>query len=460
MPVTLVELKRTYYILWSLTYSVQHEMNGIPGIVRTPMEGRTNMKEDLQAVFAILDEKKFTYDTEKVSRDFQRLIDEFMVPPEEAKRTILEQAFRENGCTDRYKSTGGQAETMAITNFKANDWVNFVAIASVVRKGRSEAIGQTGVLQDATGTIRFTIWAKAGVLLEEGKTYQFENAVVDEYRGALSLKVHSGTTVIEVPGIPVEDSIAQVGTLVAGDLATVEVRCVKLFDTVNDKILQSGIVGDETGTIKFTVWKNGSDGFDPLIENGCYQIRFAPVDSWQDKLSITLNDAVVLGIDKEIEARNATSTLNGVITMVREGSGLIRRCGEQGCNRTLNRMMICPIHMRQETFKYDLRIKANVDNGEESVSAIIGRELTEQLVGMTMDEAIELSKSHPLGLEQVFYDVRAKLTGRYVCIEGSKLPDAFLVNGAELIVVDDETAMSVRNMLVERADNYLTESAS
>lgn len=435
-------------------------MNGFSGIVFARMKGRTTMKEDLESVFVILDEKKFTYDADKASRDFQRLIEEFMVPVEEAKRTIIEQVYKANGSTERYKSVGGQSETMAIANFKSNDWVNFVARAAVVRKGRSDAISQTGVLADTTGAIRFTIWAKAGVTLEQGKTYQFESAVVDEFRGALSLKVHSGTSVIEVPGIAVEFPVTPVGTLVAGDLATVEVKCVKVFDTVSEKILQSGIVGDESGTIKFTVWKNGSDGFQPLVEGGCYLMQFAPVDSWQDKLSITLNDAVVQGIDKEIEARNATSTLNGVITTVREGSGLIRRCSEEGCRRTLNRMMICPVHMRQEKFLYDLRIKANVDNGDESVSAIIGRELTEKLIGMTMDEAIALSKSHPLGLEQVFYNVRAKLTGRYIIIEGGKLPDAFLVNKAELISVDDETARSVRDMLVERADTYLKECSS
>ena len=45
------------------------------------------------------------------------------------------------------------------------------------------------------------MWAKANVpALKTGTWYRFESAVVDEFKGALNLKIHSGTTVKELDG--------------------------------------------------------------------------------------------------------------------------------------------------------------------------------------------------------------------------------------------------------------------
>lgn len=118
-------------------------------------------------------------------------------------------------------------------------------------------------------------------------------------------------------------------------------------------------------------------------------------------------------------------------------------------------MLICPIHMRQTEFTYDLRIKAVVDTGDEATTAIFNRSLTETLSGVTMDEMIELAKNHPLGFDQTYYDLRDALTGRYVALDGAKLSDAFLVSGCEFVTIDEETSVFARDALVNRATELL-----
>ena len=61
------------------------------------------------------------------------------------------------------------------------------------------------------------------------------------------------------------------------------------------------------------------------------------------------------------------------------------RCPE--CKRALQKGT-CKVHGRIEGFP-DLRIKAIIDDGSGSVSAVLGRELTERLTGFTLEECME-----------------------------------------------------------------------
>lgn len=408
-----------------------------------------------EQVFAVLDTKKLKYDKDDVRAKLSLLITEFAVDEAEAKRTIIDQVLRENGSTDRYTSGGGAAATVTeIAQFVPGTWVTFVANVVSVAPGAHKAIAQSGVLQDASGMVKFIIWSKAGISLVAGKTYQIENAVVDEYRGAISLKIHSGSSVRETDPLSIPDMILPVNQVTVG-VTSVEVQCTRIFDSTSDRILQAGVLGDETGSIKFTIWNNEGETVKPLELLKAYRIIGAPVDSWNDRLNLTLNGCEVVPIKKKIEANDSTDSLTGVIVNVQAGSGLIRRCPVDGCNRTLNRMLICPIHMRQTEFTYDLRIKAVVDTGDEATTAIFNRSLTETLSGVTMDEMIELAKNHPLGFDQTYYDLRDALTGRYVALDGAKLSDAFLVSGCEFVTIDEETSVFARDALVNRATELL-----
>ena len=120
----------------------------------------------------------------------------------------------------------------------------------------SPAIAQSGIIADESGGIRFVVWAKSNApKMEEGRWYRLESAVVDEYKGVPNLKVHSGTTIKEIEkSDPLIPAPIPVKDLHPG-VASVRAKVIQEWDVTHDRMLQSGLLGDETGTVKFIIWK-------------------------------------------------------------------------------------------------------------------------------------------------------------------------------------------------------------
>ncbi len=79
------------------------------------------------------------------------------------------------------------------------EWVAIEGKVVSVADPPSPAVAQTGVIADSSGAVRFVIFAKnAPALLRKGAWYRLESAVVDEFRGQVNLKVHSGTTITPI----------------------------------------------------------------------------------------------------------------------------------------------------------------------------------------------------------------------------------------------------------------------
>ena len=79
--------------------------------------------------------------------------------------------------------------------------------------------------------------------------------------------------------------------------------------------------------------------------------------------------------------------VRGTLVDVREGSGLIMRCPD--CRRVLQKGT-CRVHGKVKGVD-DLRIKAILDDGTSSLNVVFGKELTEKLLGLNMEEAIKLT---------------------------------------------------------------------
>jgi len=75
---------------------------------------------------------------------------------------------------------------------------------------------------------------------------------------------------------------------------------------------------------------------------------------------------------------------------------------------------------------YDLRIKASIDDGRMTQDILINRETTEQLVGLTLDEAIKMALE-ALENEVVRGLIEEKLVGRYYSITGPRVDRYILV---------------------------------
>ena len=72
-----------------------------------------------------------------------------------------------------------------------------------------------------------------------------------------------------------------------GGWYTVEVKVIQLWDNEHTSIRQVGLVGDDTGVVKFVSW-NKSDL--PMMEhNAEYEITNVAASEYEDRLQISLN---------------------------------------------------------------------------------------------------------------------------------------------------------------------------
>lgn len=201
-----------------------------------------------------------------------------------------------------------------------------------------------------------------------------------------------------------------------GEWITVEVEMVDEWDANHPSIGQTGLVGDETGTIKFTAWDDANQP--ELVEGKSYRLENVVTDEYQGRLSIQLQDSsTVEELDEDIEAGEETTTVTGAMVNVNNGSGLIKRCPEDGCSRVIDNDR-CKEH-GQVDGEFDLRIKAVLDDGLSTTSVIFNREATEELTTWTLAEAKEEAQKQ-LNTEVVIQAIEPEIVNRYYEIEGPK----------------------------------------
>ncbi|MBA1340555.1 MAG: hypothetical protein C5S40_00215 [ANME-2 cluster archaeon] len=75
---------------------------------------------------------------------------------------------------------------------------------------------------------------------------------------------------------------------------------------------------------------------------------------------------------------------------------------------------------------YDLRIKAVIDDGVSVQDALVNREVTEQLTGITLDDAKQMATKE-LDQEVVLIKIKEGLLGKYYSIKGPRLDRYILV---------------------------------
>jgi replication factor A1 len=202
---------------------------------------------------------------------------------------------------------------------------------------------------------------------------------------------------------------------------SVRVRVVRLWEPNSQSIAQVGLLGDETGTIKFTSWSNAKL---PILKDGqSYSLRNVVTKSWQGRFSISLNKASEIApLDEEVVVGRAEEEISGTIIDVQSGSGLIKRCPE--CSRVVVKGY-CAEHGNVSGV-YDLRIKGVLDNGEIVTDVLFNRELTERLTGITLAEAKEMAME-ALDQNVVADSMKAVIIGRYYVVRGNKTPRWLLI---------------------------------
>ncbi|WP_262179225.1 replication factor A [Haloarcula laminariae] len=189
---------------------------------------------------------------------------------------------------------------------------------------------------------------------------------------------------------------------------------VELWEPRADAVAQVGLLGDETGTIKFTKWSKSD--LPELEEGKSYSLRNVVTDEYQGRFSVKLNRTTTIEeLDEEIAVGDDSVEVEGALVDIQSGSGLIKRCPEEDCTRVLQNGR-CSEHGEVEG-EFDLRIKGVLDDGEEVTEVIFDEEATEKLTGITLEEAKEMAMD-ALDTTVVADEMRADILGRYYRVTG------------------------------------------
>ncbi|PSQ05267.1 replication factor A [Halobacteriales archaeon QS_6_71_20] len=402
-------------------------------------------------------------DTEEVRRDLENLL-EYSVPIDEAKQSVRR----------KYGGGGGGDGTPEAVDIAevGPESGNVTVTARVLTVGRrsiryqgDDTVIREGELADGTGTISYTAWQDFG--FEPGDTVAVGNAGVREWEGEPELNLGESSSVA-TEGEPL-DVPYEVGgerglvELAAGDRGrTVEAKVLEVEQRTIDgrdgeTVIHSGVLGDETARLPFTDWQAREavvEGAELRMED-VYVREFRGVPSVNlteftevSPTSVEVSDeAPRVSVDEAVSSGGMYDVaVVGNVLEVRDGSGLIERCPD--CGRLVQNGQ-CRSHGQVEA-EDDLRIKAILDDGTATVTAILDRDLTEEIYGATLEEALEAARE-AMSREVVSDEIGETLVGREFRVRGHLSVDEYGANldATEFAASEDDPAERARDVLGE-----------
>lgn len=239
------------------------------------------------------------------------------------------------------------------------------------------------------------------------------NAIFSQYSKSTGKKI-----VIE--GSKVEAVVADIDGLKDGQWIKTKMQVVKLFNNDHEKIIQSGVAGDDTGSIKFTVWEGST--IPTLVEGETYDFDNIVTNKFQGSSQLNINKNSSIEVSAEpVTSVPETKILTGVVTKILKNSGLIKRCPE--CKKPLTKGK-CKDHGEVEGV-FDLRLMVELDNGKKTSTVTVQKELAEEIMGMTMESAIAIS-ADALDMQVIREAQVEKFEGRYLTVEVRDMQSRYL----------------------------------
>ncbi|KAA9410009.1 Single-stranded DNA binding protein [Haloarcula hispanica] len=407
-------------------------------------------------------------DKEEVTRDLENLVN-YSVPMDEAKQS-LRRKYGDGG-----SSGDGTPSSKAISEVSTDD-SNVTVTAVVLTSGRrsiqyngEQHVIREGQLADETGKISYTAWDGFSGDLQPGQTVRLGNAGVREWDGQPELNLGDSTdpeVVDETLDIDYEvGGRAALQDLAPGDRGiTVEVQVLECEQKVIDgrdgeTTILSGVLGDESGRLPFTDWEPHEEIEEGasvrLDETFVREFRGAPSVNVSEFSTVTALDRTVevtedaprMSIREAVESGGLFDVeLAGNVIEVRDGSGLIERCPE--CGRVIQNGQ-CRSHGAVEG-EDDLRTKAILDDGTDTVTAVLDDELTARVYGGDLDDAREHARD-AMDKEVVAERISDRIVGREYVVRGSLSVDEYGANltASTFVEAGDDPATRARTLLQE-----------
>ncbi len=412
--------------------------------------------------------------TEEIASELNEYIEVYKLTIPMAKKTIVK---KYGGDMSGFVA-GLQRKLADIRPNEPN--VDFVAKVVTTNDKTIETKGEKkhimyGLIGDDTTTLPYTIWEPEGFELERGDVISVKGAYTKEYRGRV--EVHFGNRVSvrkEDPSTIDASDVAQgppkVVTVnqISDGMGYIEVKARILSVEEREVTVQgetmtihSGTLADETGRIQYTAWSDFQ-----LKAGELLKISKATVKSWRGIPQVNFDDrAEVLRVKEKfptVEELSRTTivpisdiagrggaadvSVRGTVVEVRDGSGLIMRCPE--CKRALQKGT-CKVHGRVEGYP-DLRTKAVIDDGTGSISAVFGRDITEKLMGTTLEDCLDRARQ-AMNFDAIKDSLEDTLMFRIVDVGGNVTADAYglsmIAKEAELVTPAPED--EIETLLVE-----------
>jgi replication factor A1 len=233
----------------------------------------------------------------------------------------------------------------------------------------------------------------------------------------------TGIRLVDVQSLSVEKITEE------GKWISLRAKVIQLWEsTSSDSISQVGLIGDETGVIKFTIWKTA--GIDIKVSQGnSYIFQNVVTGSFSDKMQIAVTStSQIIPIAEEIQQKEREITHTGVIVNLTNGSGLIKRCPE--CSRSVGKGS-CAEHGKVDGL-LDIRIKAVLDDGKATYNILALRDMTARLTGLTLDSAKKIA-TEALDQSAVTEAMKKTLIGKYFTIRCVPIGANHLVTDVEVI---------------------------
>ncbi len=320
----------------------------------------------------------------------------------------------------------------------------------IEREGENQPI-LYGIFGDETGTVPYTAWEAERFDFNKGEVYLINNAYTTEWNEEPQVNLGNRVNVekkdpdsLPLPesgtsfSPPEEVKISQLrdgmgNVIVTGRILTTEEREVNVSG--EPKTIYSGLLADSSGKVQYTAWDDFS-----LKEEEVVKIENAYVKSWRgipqlnfgERSEVSRPDADIppakklrepnqMNIDELDDIGGGVDIMaKGVVVTIKKGSGLIFRCPE--CRRPVQGGS-CRVHGKIDA-NPDLRIKAVLDDGNSMLTAILNREVTEELLGITLEDSLNKAKES-MDQDVVKKDIEDKLLAHPMEMRGNVTSDEY-----------------------------------
>jgi len=197
-----------------------------------------------------------------------------------------------------------------------------------------------------------------------------------------------------------------------GRWISLKAKVLELWEPRSESVSQVGLLGDDTGVIKFVIWSKSDL---PEVEEGkSYLFKNVVTDIFQGRTQVNVNrNSEIIELSEEISTKPREMEIRGAIVDIYSGSGLIQRCPE--CGRIVNKGL-CATHGKVIGV-YDLRVRAVLDDGEETYDLFFDRERVERICDLTVEKAKKMI-AESLDRTVVEDYISSRLLGKYFSVRG------------------------------------------